>query len=38
MKGIGMVRDHVGKSDDELLAIVERSVIHTPAYSFYKKS
>jgi HK97 family phage portal protein len=31
-------RDHVGKSDEELLGIVERSVFHTLSKSYFKKA
>ena len=38
LRGGHTIRDHVGKSDSELIGIVDRSVIRTPMYSFFKKS
>ena len=37
-RGGHTVKDHVGKSDDELLTILEQEVIHTPRYSYYKEA
>lgn len=37
-RGGHAVRDHVGKSDVDLLGVVERSVVRTPGHTFYKKA
>jgi Phage portal protein/Bacterial CdiA-CT RNAse A domain len=38
LKGGHTIRDHVGKSDSELLAVVQRSIIRTPFVTLSKKS
>jgi hypothetical protein len=37
-RGGHTIRDHVGKSDAQLLSALEQEVIHTPGYSFYKEA